>query len=257
MKNIGVCVNLKKDADLLVTKNIMSIAEKLGANCEIASYEKNYDFLISLGGDGTFLSTARNFYNNKIVGVNLGNLGFLSEINKDNIEETLKNILSGKFDVEKRFFLATNIHDKELIALNDIVINKGSLTKLLKLEVYFNNQFVDTYVTDGIIVSTPTGSTAYSLSAGGPIVEPKVDVLIITPICAHSLHQRPIIVSADTEVKIVSKVGEFLVSADGQEPIKSENIDSVLIKRSDKKVEIIKSTENSFFDIVRNKFRIS
>ena len=120
-----------------------------------------------------------------------------------------------------RMMLDGEVFDKNGIktrerALNDIVINKGFSTKLLNLEVYFENKFVDTYVCDGLIVSTPTGSTAYSLSAGGPIVEPKVDVLIVTPICPHSLHQRSIIVDADTKIKIVSKKGEFLVSNDGQ-----------------------------------------
>jgi len=257
MNNIGVCVNLNKDADFFVTKNIISIAEKLGASCEIVKEGKDYDFIISLGGDGTFLATSRRFFNNKIVGVNLGNLGFLSEIDKNNIEVGLKNILEGKFTLEKRFLLESSINGKEIIALNDIVINKGSLTKMLNLDVYFDNRFVDNYVADGFIVSTPTGSTAYSLSAGGPIVDPKVDVLIMNPICPHSLHQRPIIISADTEVKIVSKVGEFLISADGQEPIKSENLDSVIIKRSKKNIEIIRVTENSFFDIVREKFHLN
>jgi len=255
MQNIGICVNVNKDPDFFVTKDIISIAKKLGVNCEIAEVDKKYDFIISLGGDGTFLATSRKFYNNKIVGVNLGNLGFLSEIDKDNIEVSLKNILDGKFAVEKRFLLDANVHNNTQNALNDIVINKGLETKLLNLEVYFNDKFVDNYVADGIIVSTPTGSTAYSLSAGGPIVEPTVDVLIVTPICAHSLHQRPIIVSADTEIKVISKTSEFLISADGQDPI--ENINSVIIKRSDKNVEIIKATENNFFDIVRNKFHIN
>lgn len=255
MKNIGICVNEKKDIGFLVTKEIISIVKKLGSNCEIAEPEKEYDFIISLGGDGTFLATSRKFYNNKIVGVNLGNLGFLSEIDKDNIEISLKKILDGNFTTEKRFLLAASIHNKEQNALNDIVINKGIEAKLLNLDVYFDDRFVDNYVCDGIIVSTPTGSTAYSLSAGGPIVDPKVNVLILTPICAHSLHQRPIIVSADTEIKIVSRTGKFLVSNDGQVPIK--DVDTILIKRSDKNVEIIKATENNFFDIVREKFHLN
>lgn len=256
MKNIGVCVNLEKDANFLVTKNIISIANKLGVNCEVATKEKKYDFIISLGGDGTFLSTSRKFYNNKIIGVNLGNLGFLAELDKDNIEAGLRAILDGDFTVEKRFFLETIIHDKLQLALNDIVISKG-VAKLLSLKLYFNNKFVDTYVTDGIIISTPTGSTAYSLSAGGPLVEPKVEVLIITPVCPHSLHQRAIVVPMDTEVKIVSDTENFLISADGQEPISSENVKELLIRRSNKNIEIIKIAGDNFFDVVRNKFHIN
>lgn len=256
MNNIGIFVNLEKDADFCVTKNIISIIEKLGKNCEIASEGKKYDLIISLGGDGTFLATSRKFYNNKIVGVNLGNLGFLSAIDKKDITDKLKTILAGDFNIEKRYLLETELHDKRLVALNDIVVSRGTITKLLKLEVYFDGKFVDNYVADGLIISTPTGSTAYSLSAGGPIVDPKLNVLIITPICAHSIYQRPIIVSGNTEIKIKSKMSGFMVAADGQESIESENVNEILVKYSNKSVDIVKTGKNCFFDTVREKFHL-
>jgi len=254
MKNIGICVNLQKDSDFSVTKNIIKIIEELGRKCEVVSDDKEYDFIISLGGDGTFLATSRRFYNIPIVGVNLGHLGFLSEIDKDEIKSELKKLIDGNFYIEERFFIESKVLGRELCALNDIVISKGNFSKLLNFELYFDNKFVDNYAADGIIISTPTGSTAYSLSAGGPIVEPKLDVLVVTPICAHSLHQRPIIIDSKTEIKLLTDINNFMIIADGQDAVESENIREVIIKRSDKKLKIIKTTENCFFDIVRKKF---
>ena len=254
MKNIGICVNLKKDPDFFITKSIIEVIEKIGSRCEVAVYGKKYDFIISLGGDGTFLSTARKFFDSPIVGVNLGNLGFLSEIDKDNIEAEISKLLNDEFFIEERFLLETDVDDKRLYALNDIVISRGMFSKLLNLEVFFNNKFVDDYSADGIIISTPTGSTAYSLSAGGPIIEPKLDVLVITPICPHSLHQRPIIIGSDTEVKIISNLDIFTIMADGQEFYDNNKSHEIIVKRSDKRVKVIKTKENCFFDTVRNKF---
>ena len=254
MKSVGICVNLQKDADFSVTKSIIEIVNNLGASCEIADDSKNYDFVISLGGDGTFLATARKFSNSPIVGINLGNLGVLSEIDIDDMEVELSKLINNLGFIGDGFLLETTLHDKNICALNDIVIGKGNFTKLLKFDLYFDDKFVDSYSADGLIVSTPTGSTAYSLSAGGPIIEPKLDVLVVTPICAHSLHQRPIVVDADTKVKVVSNNNDFMIIADGQESIENENIYEVVIKRSSKKVKIIKTTENCFFDTVREKF---
>lgn len=256
MKSIGIFVNLEKDANFNITKEIISTIESMGANCEVATIGKEYDFVISLGGDGTFLAVARNFPSIEIVGINLGNLGFLAEIDKDNFKEALERILSGNYSVEKRFFIETTIHDKTLYALNDIVVSRGIIPKLLELELYFNGKFVDNYTADGLIISTPTGSTAYSMSAGGPIVDPKLDVLIVTPICAHSLHQRPIIIDASTEVKIKAKVDGFLIAADGQETVESENIKEIVINRSTNYTKLIKISENCFFNTVREKFNI-
>jgi len=256
MKNIGICVNSQKDPELLVTKNIISIIKNLGAECEIATNGKEYDFIISLGGDGTFLATSRRFSKNPIVGINLGNLGFLSEIDKDEIDKEIRKILNNEFYIEERALLESKVENETLTALNDIVVTRSAFSKLLNLKVYFNNKFIDNYVADGIIISTPTGSTAYSLSAGGPIVEPSLDVLIITPICAHSLHQRPIIISADTEVKIIAENTGAVVMADGQEFFNNENVKEVIIKKADKKVKVIKTKENCFFDTVRSKFHL-
>lgn len=257
MKSIGICVNNKKDMSFDVTKNIMSIVSNLGAKCEIAEIGRQYDFVISVGGDGTFLATARNFSSSPIVGINLGNMGFLSEIDKDTMVPEIAKLLTGDFVVDERFFLETTVNGRKLYALNDMVISRGLLTKLLNLRVFFGDEFVDDYRADGLIVSTPTGSTAYSLSAGGPIVDPHLDVLVISPICAHSLHQRPIVISSNTVVKINSKNDGFMVMADGQESVCSDNVYDIVIKRSDKVAKVIKVKNNCFFDVVRRKFYIN
>lgn len=257
MKKIGICVNSDKDLDFSVTKEIIDVIKYLGEDAEIAKKENNYDFIISLGGDGTFLSTARNFCEVPIVGINLGNMGFLSEIDKDNMKNEIVKLLKGEFKVEERFLLEVSIGDKILYALNDIVISRGNFTKLLNLDMHFDGKFVDNYKADGLIISTPTGSTAYSLSAGGPIIEPSLDVIVVTPICAHSLHQRPIVVSNNTRIKVSTQKEGFMVAADGQESIVSKSILNVEIKNSSKNIKVIKMGENNFFDTVRKKFHIN
>jgi len=257
MKKIGVCVNEDKDLDFSTTKEIIDVIKYLGEDAEIAQKESEYDIIISLGGDGTFLSTARNFYKNPIVGINLGNMGFLSEIDKDNMKNEIVKLLKGEFRIEERFLLEVKVLDKTLYALNDIVISRGKFTKLLNLDMFFDEKFVDNYRADGLIISTPTGSTAYSLSAGGPIIEPSLNVMVVTPICAHSLHQRPIVVSSDTKIRISTKKEGFMVMADGQESVVSEGICDVEIKNASRTIKVIKMGESNFFDTVRKKFHIN
>lgn len=257
MKKIGICVNEDKDLDLSITKEIIDVIKYLGESAEIAQKGNDYDFVISLGGDGTFLSTARNFYKYPIVGINLGNMGFLSEIDKDKMKNEIVKLLKGEFRIEERFLLEVKVLDKTLYALNDIVISRGNFTKLLNLDMYFDEKFVDNYRADGLIISTPTGSTAYSLSAGGPIIEPSLNVIVVSPICAHSLHQRPIVVSSDTNIKISTKKEGFMVMADGQESVVSESISDVEIKNSNKTIKVIKMGKSNFFDTVRKKFHIN
>lgn len=251
---IGIFVNLEKDADFKVTKEIIELSDGLGVECEVASTDKKYDFIFSLGGDGTFLATSRAFLNTNIpiLGINLGNLGFLTEINKEEIENALHKLINKEFKIEERFLLETEINGKKMYALNEMVINRGKMVRLLDLKLNFNEKYADNYFADGLIVSTPTGSTAYSLSAGGPIVDPKVDVIVVTPICAHSLHQRPIVVDANTKISVCSDLDAFTVTGDGQNSV--ENIKEVFIKKSDKKLKIVKLNDKCFFDTVREKF---
>ena len=258
MIKLGIYVNPDKDKDFSITNDIIATASSFYVQCEIASKEEEYDYIISLGGDGTFLSATKEFLGTPILGVNLGRLGFLTEIDKGEIQKVVFNLVNEKFQIEERFLLETEINGNKLYALNDIVINRAyEKARLFDLTVSFNGKYADEYMADGVIVSTPTGSTAYCLSAGGPIVEPKLDVLIVTPVCAHSLHHRPIIVGADTLIGISSKENTFMLTSDGQIPLKCEGIHEVRIKKSDKKAKIVKFEDRFFFDILREKFHLS
>jgi len=254
MTRIGVFSNREKDIDGSIANEIMSVAQSLGAGCSLVEGNKEYDFVISVGGDGTFLGAARNVVDlgTPIVGVNFGNLGYLTEISKEEIREALIQILERRYSIEERILLEAEFLGQKMYALNDIVVSRGIQAKLLELNLFFDGKFVDCYRADGLILSTPTGSTAYSLSSGGPIVEPNLDVLVVTPICAHSLHQRPIIVSGDTEIRV--ETSGCMVVADGQELREHYHETSVKVMKSKKTVKLIKLKDHFFFDTVRKKF---
>lgn len=254
MIKIGVFSNREKDIDGTYAGEIMSAAQSLGADCSLVEENANYDLVISVGGDGTFLCAVRSVLTSEIpiIGINLGNLGYMTEISKDEIYEALSQILAGKYSIEERILLEADFIGEKLYALNDIVVSRGIQSKLLDLNLFFDDKFVDCYRADGLILSTPTGSTAYSLSAGGPIVEPDLDALLITPICAHSLYQRPIIVRGDTNIRVTSS--GCMVTADGQEVRERYEKTFVTICKSEKKVKLIKLKNNFFFDTVRRKF---
>lgn len=258
MIKLGIFVNEAKDKDLSITNNIITTARTCNVQCEVAKLDGKYDFIISLGGDGTFLAATKKFLDIPILGVNLGHLGFLTEVPKDEIEKVVFNLVNGNFSIEERFLIETEINEEKLYALNDIVINRAKdTTRLLNLAVSFDNKYADNYMADGLIISTPTGSTAYSLSAGGPIIEPKLDVLVVTPICAHSFHHRPVIIGADTLIGVSSKENDFMVTADGQITLKYEGNTGIKINKSDTKVKIVKFEDRFFFDVLREKFHLN
>lgn len=249
----GIFVNSEKEFSFKVTKEIMEIAQKFNVKCEVADSKEEYDFIVSLGGDGTFLAANRTFLGTPIFGINLGHLGFLAEAEIKDIGKVVTKLINKEYRVEERGLLEAIVNDKKMIALNDIVISRINVARLLELNLKFNGKRVDNYKADGLIIATPTGSTAYSLSAGGPIVDTQLDVTVVTPICAHSLHQRPIIADANTLINIDCDTNDFLVTADGQ--ISGEGKD-VTIKKSELKARIIKLSDKCFFDIVREKFRL-
>ncbi|MBP3283891.1 MAG: NAD(+)/NADH kinase [Clostridia bacterium] len=254
MTKIGVFINQEKDTEGKIAEEIVSAAKKLGADCSLVEKNQSYDFVISVGGDGTFLGTARKFMESgtPIVGVNLGNLGYLTEISKEQVHDALAQILAGNYTVEERILLEAEFLGQKMYALNDIVVSRGIQTKLLELNLFFDGKFVDRYRADGLILATPTGSTAYSLSSGGPIAEPALDVLLVTPICAHSLYQRPIIVRGDTEIRV--ETPGCMVVADGQELREHYEETSVIIRKSEKTIKLMKLKDHFFFDTVRKKF---
>lgn len=228
-------------------------------------YERLVDFadiVIVFGGDGTFLKAARTFAASDvpILGINLGQLGFLTDIEVEMLEDGLDKLLAGKYQIEERMILEGRvIRSKQLvsrlIAINDLVLTKGPFSRIIKLETFIDGEYITTYPGDGLIIACPTGSTAYSLSAGGPIVNPKMKSLIITPICPHTLNSRSIVTTEDEEivVKVDADHSEVMLTVDGQEsfPILSDDI--IKINKSNLVAKMIKLEGYNFYKILRNR----
>lgn len=223
---------------------------------------KLVDVILVFGGDGTFLGVAREAckYGTPIVGINLGGLGFLTEVTIDELYPMMERIIDGDYEVEDRQMLITSIRrGKKNIGtyevLNDVVINKGALARIIDLAIYIEDSHVTTYKADGIILATPTGSTAYSLSAGGPIVHPGIPVTIITPICPHTLTNRPLVVSSNmkVEIKVTTQEPDTYLTLDGQIGVRLKTGDLIEVKRTDTSVKLIKSPFRDFFSILKTK----
>ncbi|MCZ6660416.1 MAG: NAD(+)/NADH kinase [bacterium] len=220
--------------------------------------------IIVLGGDGTFLSVARLTEGRDVplLGVNLGGLGFLTEVTQEQIFETLGEIFEGNYGVGERLLLQAHVHrDDERIAeyraLNDVVINKGALARIISLETYVNGAYVNTFAADGIIISTPTGSTAYNLAAGGPILSPELGAIIINPICPHTLTNRPLVLPEDVTVKVILKAeGEdVLLTLDGQVGFALRYDDVVEVRKAPQTVKLIEPPRRNYFQVLRTKLR--
>lgn len=220
--------------------------------------------VVVLGGDGTLLSAARLIRNGNvpILGVNLGGLGFLTAFSLNELFPVLGKILSGKFETEKRMMLTSTIIRKnktlaEYSVLNDVVITKAAIARIIDLETSINQHYLTTFKADGLIISTPTGSTAYSMAAGGPIVFPSLQAIILTPICSHTLTNRPILVpdSAGINVTIRSKKEGIFLSFDGQVGQSLKGGDLVKIKKSEHFLNMIKSPFKDYFEVLRTKLR--
>ena len=280
---VGLIVNYKKEKtretackiiDWLNSKKLKVYIEgNMGK--EIGKKELNYpteiflkevDLIISLGGDGTLLRAARLAATEDmpVFGVNLGGLGFLTQIGIDDLEKSLEKLYQERYFLDERMMLSCIVKRREkeiknFTALNDVVIGKGAFARIICLTTYVNNDYVITYSADGLVVSTPTGSTAYSLSAGGPIVKPNINSIILTPICPHTLSARPFIIGEDDHVKITLEVSEeeVMITIDGQEGFTLEPNDEVIIKKSDHKARLITFKEKSFYANLREKLRWS
>lgn len=223
------------------------------------------DLLIVIGGDGTLLSVARAVGTHAvpILGVNLGRLGFLTEVNVDELFGALEKVLSGDVRIEPRMRLDVRVFrgSRELgayLALNDAVITKTALSRMIDLDARAAGAHVTTYHADGLILSTPTGSTAYSLSAGGPLLLPGLDAIVLTPICPHSLTQRPLVIPRHTEIEIVVRSGghnEVALTVDGQEGMALEDQDRVVARASEHPVSIVGSPFRNHYEILHAKLR--
>jgi len=222
------------------------------------------DLVIILGGDGTLISVARHLgaREKPILAVNLGSLGFLTEITKDETFPALERVLAGEYELSRRMkidcvVLRAGIQVGYYSVLNDVVINKGALARIIDMEATVNGHYLTTFKADGLIVATPTGSTAYNLAAGGPIIDPQVDSLVITPICPHTLSNRPLIVPGDAVIRIHVTFDDQIVhlTADGQVGMQLQLGDVVELKQSAVHTLLIKSPSKDYFEVLRAKLR--
>jgi NAD+ kinase len=220
-------------------------------------------FVVVLGGDGTLLSAARSMAKAGIpvLGVNLGSLGFLTEVPLDDLHSTLQGIDEGRCNVEMRSMVHCEVFRKDsqlasFEALNDIVVGKGTVSRLNHCDVYIDGEFVSAYKADSLIVSTPTGSTAYCLAAGGPILMPSVAALVVTPVAAHSLTHRPLVVPDTSKIDIVVNTGrdEAYLSIDGQVGMPMFDGDRVTCRKSEERVKLLR-IQGTFFDVLRAKLK--
>ena len=281
MEHFFIITNENKDPGFEVTGQITSLLEAGGKRCTVRiehakeSSERytdsshipaDADGVLVLGGDGTLLQAARDTIDRELplLGVNLGTLGYLAEVERANLQEALKQLLLGAYTIEERMMVTGRIRKNgqwlpDEYALNDIVLTRKGPLQLIHFDITVNGQFLNRYGADGILVATPTGSTGYNMSAGGPIVEPGAKILLMTPICPHTLNSRSIVLSPEDEIGIC--VGEnrdgfrqiVEVSFDGRHRVELSTGDQINIRRSDKTTRIIKLSKVSFLEVLHKK----
>jgi NAD+ kinase len=222
------------------------------------------DLILVLGGDGTMIATARMLGDSEVavIGVNYGGLGYLAEFRIEELFTALESIVAGDYKLEKRVMLAVELRrGDELVTrnrvLNDVVMNKSALARIIQIETYLNDQFVNSFRADGLIVSTPTGSTAYNLSAGGPIIFPTMNAVVITPICPFTLSNRPIVVPDGSviEVRLMTENEDVALTLDGQVGFPIQARDRVIIRKSDTTFNLVQPKNRNYFDLLRDKLR--
>jgi NAD+ kinase len=220
------------------------------------------DLAFVFGGDGTILSASRKLYSKQIplIGVHLGKFGFLAELTLQDINDSLERICSGEYVISQRMLLACKVIRSgqiinETVGLNDAVISRTSLSRLISIKLYVNEKIVTTYSCDGLIVSTPAGTTAHSLSAGGPIVTPDMEAFAITPICPHTLSNRPLVVSGNSKIEMeqISESKGIGLTVDGQVYFDVKAGDRVVIEKAEKKLQLIDTQTRTFYDVLREK----
>jgi NAD+ kinase len=277
VKTIAIVARPKKDEAATLAREMILrypdreflVQEHLGAQFgmrwvtdeEIA---RRAELVIVLGGDGTLIYAARALKGRQvpILGINLGSLGFMTEIPVTEAFTALESMFAGQAKIESRMKLSCRLYRNGVVmledeVLNDIVINKGALARIANHEMWLDGAYVATYQADGIIFATPTGSTAYSLSAGGPIVHPAVDCVVVTPICPHALTQRPIVVPGDqlVRVQLASDVTDVYLTVDGQSGLELRRGDCVEVEKSAHRVLIVRNDRLDYFSILRQKLR--
>lgn len=272
MKRFFLITNEAKDPQGVFTKKIADVIEKRGGEAVCVANEKQaleaqgeagVDCALVLGGDGTLLRAARNITDSRIplLGINLGTLGYLAEVESACAEEAIEKLLADEFVREERMMLTGRMAGalEEQYALNDIVISRCGSLQILNVRIYVNDRFLNDYCADGVIVATPTGSTGYNLSAGGPIVEPSARLLLLTPICPHTLNTRSIVFSPEDEITVEIPKGkdghEQVVEAnfDGSNTVTLRTGDRIRIRRSDRTTGIVRLNTESFLTVLHKK----
>lgn len=281
MKKFALLTNYSKDKELACTSMIAAYIEKSGReywlpqqvmgedgelHYDVSGLPEDIDCVLALGGDGTLLQAAREILDRKIpvLGINLGTLGFLTSAEKGELPECLDSIFDGSYTIDERMMLKGIVYrGKELlmenVALNDIIITRAGFSRLVELKIYVNGELLNIYGADGVIISTPTGSTGYNLSAGGPIVFPQTDVMIITPICPHSLQARSIVVSGRDRVMIEigkrrkTQKEEAMVTFDGGIAQELETADCIEVYKAKETTKLIRLKDKRFYQIFQNK----
>ena len=282
MQNFYIITNMKKDPDLEFTRELMEFLTMAGRNCYLVNTETDVemnrlkkilvpeaDCLLVIGGDGTVLRAAHLILGSgvPILGINLGTLGYLAEVERSNWREMMSLLLAGNYEIEPRMMLegrrlnrGGKVEDEEVLhALNEVVIARSGAIRVLNLNVFVDGQLLNNLNADGIIISTATGSTAYNMSAGGPIVEPKARLILLTPICAHTLNTRSVVLSKDDAVLIemaCSARNEGMAANaafDGGSSLELRYGDCIEIRRSEKVTNLVKLTKRSFLSTLHRK----
>ncbi|MBC7253952.1 MAG: NAD(+)/NADH kinase [Actinobacteria bacterium] len=279
MRNVGIMPHIYKEKTLRAAGELRRWLESKGlevrmlredaraSGCPESGMEedrflRHLDLVISLGGDGAMLRASSFAYraDTPVVGVNLGKKGFLTALEMEDMYSGLEEVLRGRYLLQERMVLECWIKEgcggRPLYALNEVVVGKRELQRMIRLEVEINGKYYHYYSGDGVIFSTPTGSTAYSLSAGGPIVEPTLECIILTPICSHSLVDRSVIISPQSEIGVLARREKVMpsISVDGREEVELPHGGKVLIRRAPRRLKMIKTVGYSFYSLLREKF---
>ncbi|MGL4848977.1 MAG: NAD(+)/NADH kinase [Clostridium sp.] len=269
MKIIGIAINRNKDENGKILKEveekfITAFEESkiiILDSYEIKNIERlNLDILVVLGGDGTLLGIAREvsyYCSVPIIGINIGNLGFLSSTELENLDVNIEKLKRNEYLIENRMMLqgfVTGLENEQIRALNDIVLAKGTLSRMAKFNIYVDGKFYASFKGDGLIVSTPTGSTAYSFSAGGPFIYPDLNVIILTPICPHTKSMQTMVLNGDMMIEVdICSHEEVYLTTDGQKVYKMENKSIIKIERAEKFAKFIQFDDYDYFKVLRKK----
>lgn len=267
MDKFYVITNNSKDENYEITQSIKEYIESKGKMCVLEDgreIPKDIEGALVIGGDGTLIQAARELLDKKIplIGINLGTLGYLTEVEIQNVYSAIDSLIAGKYRVEERMLLKGSLpNGKEDVALNDIIVTRYGSLHLIKFNVYVNGELLNTYQADGMILSTPTGSTAYNLSAGGPIVEPTASLIVMTPICSHALNTSSIILSVEDEIEI--EIGsrrenceeEAVVAFDGTDMLTLHTGEKITVKRAEETTKLMNISQISFLETLRRKMK--